>query len=148
MARIWATSMPRTTSETGMNLALLIVGDLHSIVAVPAAGPQNPVSPLCDALAANGGQACPDESTGDYRYRTTPATPSCPARGSRRRSILGLRAGLEESKHEIKVRTIYTDANQTLLVYGHGAGPKVGGKVWTPTSDEGGFHSTIVKIDE
>ncbi|KAL0576510.1 hypothetical protein V5O48_005485 [Marasmius crinis-equi] len=117
------------------------------LVSVPNSGPQNgPVSPLCDALAANGGQACPDESNGPYRYRTTPATPSCPSRGSRRRSISSLRSGLEESKRGIK-RTIYTDANQTLSVYGHGDGPKVGGKVWTG-SETGGFTSTIVKVEE
>ncbi|KAL0576509.1 hypothetical protein V5O48_005484 [Marasmius crinis-equi] len=120
------------------------------IVAVP--NQPSGVSPLCDDLRANGSQACPGRPgvpEGPYRQRSTPATPSCPARGSRRRSILSFRAGLEESKRlgEIKVRTIYTDANQTLSVYGHGDGPKIGGKVWTG-SETGGFTSTIVKVVE
>ncbi|KAL0573103.1 hypothetical protein V5O48_008855 [Marasmius crinis-equi] len=96
-----------------------------------------PVSPLCDSLATQGTLACPDESTGDYRFRSTPATPACPARGSRRRSVLGLKP------KALKVRMVHTDANQTLSVYGHGDGPKVGGKVWN-----GGSVSTIVKVDE
>ncbi|THV00507.1 hypothetical protein K435DRAFT_794145 [Dendrothele bispora CBS 962.96] len=106
-----------------------------------------PVSPLCDSLATQGTLACPDESTGDYRFRTTPATPSCPARGSRRRSILSMRAGLTESN---KVAIVYTDANQTMTVYGRGElGPVVGGKVWTPRSGhpDGGFTSTIIRVD-
>ncbi|KAL0573162.1 hypothetical protein V5O48_008793 [Marasmius crinis-equi] len=146
-------STPRITSTTGTHCEFyssntrrpaLIADDVLSFVALPQ-GPN--VSPLCDALATQGDSQCPDESDGIYRFRTTPATPSCPSRGSRRRSILSLRAGREESKREVKVRTIYTDANQTLSVYGQAPGPKVGGTVWTP-NDEGGFHSTIVKVEE
>jgi hypothetical protein len=39
-------------------------------------------SPLCDAIRDQGTSACPDESSGNYRSRSTPATPACPARGS------------------------------------------------------------------
>jgi len=63
---------------------------------------------------------------------------------------MSIQADTEESGGEQKVRTVYTDANQTVAVYGMGPGPVVGGKVWTQSSDipEGGFISTITRIEE
>ncbi|KAF5335045.1 hypothetical protein D9758_016325 [Tetrapyrgos nigripes] len=109
-----------------------------------------PVSPLCDALATQGDLACPDESTGDYRSRTTPATPACPARGSRKRSILSMRSGRQDSR-AMKRGIVYTDANQTMSFYGRSStGPQVGGKVWTGSAEhpDGGFVSTITKVED
>ncbi|KAK7452660.1 hypothetical protein VKT23_012058 [Stygiomarasmius scandens] len=119
----------------------------RAVVGLPTA---RPVSPLCDALATQGDRACPDESTGLYRFRSTPATPSCPARSKKAQAMMGSQTGIEESTIETKVRTVYTDANQTIAVYGTGPGPVVGGKVWTPSDDipEGGFISTITKVEE
>jgi hypothetical protein len=121
----------------------------HTVVFVPTIAP---VSPLCDALATQGDLACPDESTGDYRSRTTPATPSCPARGSRKRSILNMRAGMQDFRGASKRGIVYTDANQTMSFYGRGTttGPQVGGKVWTPSPEhpDGGFVSTITKVED
>ncbi|KAF5337570.1 hypothetical protein D9758_016840 [Tetrapyrgos nigripes] len=104
-------------------------------------------SPLCDALQANGDSACPDESTGDYRSRSTPATPACPARGSKVAAEVRARMSDRRAK---RFRTLVTDANQTLSWVGTRDGPQVGGKVWTPRSDhpDGGFASTIIRIED
>jgi len=62
--------------------------------------------------------------------------------------MLGMRAGIKESRGENRVRTVYTDANETITVHGRGPGPTVGGKVWTSKRDipEGRDISTITKV--
>jgi hypothetical protein len=54
-----------------------------------------------------------------------------------------------DSRGKNKVWTVFTDANQTISVYGRGNGPVVGGEVWTPSSEypSGGFSSTITKVE-
>lgn len=115
---------------------------LFSFVGVPD-GSAGPVSPLCDALSTQGTLACPDESTGDYRFRSTPATPSCPARGSRRaREVI---PGIVQ-RHEPKLaKRIKTARNETLVVLS-GGDVQVGGAVWTHDSEGRGIETTIIEV--
>jgi hypothetical protein len=106
-------------------------------VGVPDINAVPTVSPLCDSLQTSGNLACPDESTGDYRYRSTPATPACPARGSKleeaadeKREIPGrLRRDLFGGG-SVKRFRVRTSTNETLHVIGRGEGLEVGGSVW------------------
>ncbi|KAJ6488154.1 hypothetical protein C8R47DRAFT_978928 [Mycena vitilis] len=111
-------------------------------------------SPLCKALD-NGGTPdltkCPDESSGDYRFRTTPATPTCPARGSKRGLFRGMQFERNiPDKGPLRIVKATTSLNRTMRYFlrGEEEGPVVGGPVWTADANGNTIRSTIVEVSE
>ncbi|KAJ7711328.1 hypothetical protein B0H16DRAFT_1703528 [Mycena metata] len=109
-------------------------------------------SPLCKAID-NGGfpdlTQCPDESSGDYRSRSTPATPICPARDSARRGLSRwMRFERNISDRPPRIVTATTSSNRTMRYFlrGEEEGPVVGGPVWTADANGNTIRSTIVKF--
>ncbi|KAJ7749014.1 hypothetical protein B0H14DRAFT_2536473 [Mycena olivaceomarginata] len=109
-------------------------------------------SPLCKAID-NGGfpdlTKCPDESSGDYRSRTTPATPTCPARGSAKRGLSRwMRFEGNVSDKPPRIVTATTSLNRTMRYFlrGEEEGPVVGGPVWTADANGNTIRSTIVRV--
>ncbi|KAJ6524366.1 hypothetical protein B0H19DRAFT_1085350 [Mycena capillaripes] len=109
-------------------------------------------SPLCKAID-NGGfpdlTKCPDESSGDYRSRTTPATPTCPARGGAKRGLSRwMRFERNVSDRPPRIITATTSSNRTMRYFlrGEEEGPVVGGPVWTADANGNTIRSTIVKL--
>ncbi|ETW81183.1 hypothetical protein HETIRDRAFT_434942 [Heterobasidion irregulare TC 32-1] len=92
-------------------------------------------SPHCARIQTQGQSACPDDSAGIYRYRSTPATPTCPARGRK----LEVEIISDPRKHTSGLVEVLTMLNQTVYVFGHGKNVVVGGPIWS-TDDEGGHH--------
>ncbi|KAH8109287.1 hypothetical protein DFH11DRAFT_1548415 [Phellopilus nigrolimitatus] len=108
--------------------------------------------PLGEAIRTQGTAACPDDSTGIYRYRTTPATPSCPARGSRRRTtdVSSNSTNLIRAV-EIQMRNVTTESGRVVTVpyskENSDAVAKflaVGQPIWTHRDDGTGVSETIV----
>ncbi|KAJ7671496.1 hypothetical protein DFH06DRAFT_1124701 [Mycena polygramma] len=111
-------------------------------------------SPLCKAID-NGGTPdltkCPDESSGDYRFRTTPATPTCPARGSKRGLFRGMQFERNiPDKGPLRIVKATTSLNRTMRYFlrGEEEGPVVGGPVWTADANGNTIRSTIVEVYE
>ncbi|KAH8109320.1 hypothetical protein DFH11DRAFT_1628662 [Phellopilus nigrolimitatus] len=108
--------------------------------------------PLGEAIRTQGTAACPDDSTGIYRYRTTPATPSCPARGSRRRAndVASNSTNLARAV-EILMHNVTTESGRVVTVpyskENSDAVAKflaVGQPIWTHRDDGTGVSETIV----
>ena len=101
------------------------------------------LSPLCTQIQTQGQSACPDDSAGIYRYRSTPATPSCPARG--RKLEVEIISGPQ--KHASGLVEVLTMLNQTVHVFGHGEDLVVGGPIWSTNTEGNIIYDTIKKIN-
>ena len=90
------------------------------------------LSPLCTQIQTQGQSACPDDSASIYRYRSTPATASCPAHGRK----LEVEIISDPQTHASGLVEALTMLNQTVYVFGHSENVVVGGPIWS-TDDEG-----------
>ncbi|KAH8109307.1 hypothetical protein DFH11DRAFT_1548432 [Phellopilus nigrolimitatus] len=118
-------------------------------------GYQNDVrGPLGELIRTQGTGACPDDSTGIYRYRTTPATDSCPSRGSgnqrRANDVVSNSTNLAHAV-ELQMHNVTTESGRVVTVpyskENSDAVTKflaVGQPIWTHSDDGTGVSETIV----
>ncbi|KAF8882261.1 hypothetical protein BD779DRAFT_1787985 [Infundibulicybe gibba] len=66
--------------------------------------------PLGELIRTQGTRACPSDSSGDYRFRSTPATPSCPSR--MRRELQGNSTSF--ATPEVKYLTARTESGMMI----------------------------------
>ncbi|KAH8109301.1 hypothetical protein DFH11DRAFT_1548429 [Phellopilus nigrolimitatus] len=108
--------------------------------------------PLGELIRTQGTAACPDDSTGIYRYRTTPATPACPARGSRRRANdIASNSTNSVRADEIQMYNVTTESGRVVTVpYSKKNSDAVakflaaGQPIWTHRDDGTGVSEKIV----
>ncbi|KAH8109278.1 hypothetical protein DFH11DRAFT_1548407 [Phellopilus nigrolimitatus] len=109
--------------------------------------------PLGQAIAAHGAQACPTGNAANiYRFRSTPATPSCPARGHRRAVDDSSSSNSTNTlPFQILFRNVTAESGRVVTVpYRHDEADAVenllavGQPIWTHDDDGNGIAEKIV----